>query len=44
MKNREKYRDEIMEAIKNKREGNDSMCCFIRDSDNCPFMEVKDDK
>lgn len=32
MKNREKYRDEIMEAIKNKREGNDSMCCFIRDN------------
>lgn len=32
MKNREKYRDEIMEAIKSRREDNDNMCCFLRDN------------
>lgn len=32
MKNREKFRDEIMEAIKSRREDNDNMCCFLRDN------------
>lgn len=32
MKNREKYRDEIMEAIKRRRADNDNMCRFLRDN------------
>ena len=32
MKNREKYRDEIMEAIKSRRADNDNMCRFLRDN------------
>lgn len=32
MKNREKYRDEIMEAIKGRRADNDNMCRFLRDN------------
>lgn len=32
MKNREKYRDEIMEAIKGKQTGSDEICCFLRDN------------
>lgn len=32
MKNREKYRDEIMKAIKSRRADNDNMCRFLRDN------------
>lgn len=32
MKNREKYRDEIMEATKSRRADNDNMCRFLRDN------------
>lgn len=32
MKNREKYRDEIMEAIKRRRADNDNMCRFLRNN------------
>lgn len=32
MKNREKYRDDIMKATKSRRADNDNMCRFLRDN------------
>lgn len=32
MKNREKFRDEIVETFNGKRIGNEDLCCFLRDN------------
>lgn len=42
MKNREKYRDEIMEAIKEDNDENGKMCCFLKDNVIPRFISEED--
>ena len=42
MKNREKYRDEIVEAIKDDNYENGKMCCFMKDNVIPRFVSEED--
>ena len=42
MKNREKYRDELVEAIKERNYENEKMCCFMRDNVIPRFVSEED--
>lgn len=42
MKNREKYRDEIVEAIKEDNELNEKLCCFVKDNVIPRFVSEED--
>lgn len=42
MKNREKFRDEIVEAIKEHTAVNGKICCFLRDNVIPRFVSVED--
>ena len=42
MKNREKYRDEIVEAIKEDNDENGKMCCFLKDNVITRFISEED--
>ena len=42
MKNREKYRDEIVEAIKEDNVNNEKMCCFVKDNVIPRFVSEED--
>ena len=42
MKNREKFRDEIVEAIKEDNDENGKMCCFLKDNVIPRFISEED--
>ena len=42
MKNREKFRDEIVEAIKEDNDENGKMCCFLKDNVIPRFVSEED--
>lgn len=42
MKNREKFRDEIVEAIKEDNDENGKMCCFLKDNVITRFISEED--
>ena len=42
MKNREKFRDEIVETFNGKRIGNEDLCCFLRENVIPRFSSVED--
>lgn len=42
MKNREKFRDEIVEAIKDDNDENGKMCCFVNDNVIPRFVSEED--
>lgn len=42
MKNREKYRDEIVEVLKEDNEPNGKMCCFVKDNVIPRFVSEED--
>lgn len=42
MKNREKFRDEIVEAIKEDNDDNAKMCCFLKDNVIPRFISEED--
>lgn len=42
MKNREKFRDEIVEAIKEDNDENEKMCCFLKDNVIPRFISEED--
>lgn len=42
MKNREKFRDEILEAIKEDNDENGKMCCFMKDNVIPRFVSEED--
>lgn len=42
MKNREKFRDEIVEAIKEDNDWNGKMCCFVKDNVIPRFVSEED--
>lgn len=44
MKNREKFRDEIVEAIKEDNDENGKMCCFLKDNVIPRFISEEDMK